>query len=185
MEMSERISLEDQYRSTVLLRDVMELLILDRVRTDEILKHADAPDVEALEALATTIKQNLYKCAASVEWLSGIIEKSPQPFYEWAKDQSQWRALKPDRRPKLDVFADPKRLTEWIQRIPEQVLVEVRDLDSQMEQLRSHEPTDGDLSKSGGCLLSGLCAVLAIATVNPVVAFGAGVGLGYCLQSFV
>jgi hypothetical protein len=175
------LSLQDSYRAASLAARAIELAYLDDARNIALAIARDyQDDMLDLETLTDMIKERLFECAESADWVKWVIGQHPVAS-DTVEVQLRVFATSMDGPTRDAVLAilDPGRLLRMVRFVPGEVMAAVQDLEVQMIELRGHRGARGDISRTGRCATYGLAAALGIGSgllfVAMVAAFAIGV----------
>jgi hypothetical protein len=178
---SVELSLQDSYRAASLAARAIELAYLDDARNIALADvRGRQDDMLDLETLTDMIKERLFECAESADWVRWVTDRHPVAS-DMLEVQLRVFATSMDGRTRDTMLAilDRGRLSRMVQLVPEQVMAAARDLEVQMIELRGQRDTPGDISRTGRCATYGLAAALGIGSgllfVAMVAAFAIGV----------
>jgi hypothetical protein len=177
---SVELSLQDSYRAASLAARAIELAYLDDARTIALASvRGYQDDVLDFESLTDMIKERLFECAESADWVKWVIDQHPVAS-ETVEVQLRVFAISMDGRTRDAMLAilDRGRLSRLVQFVPGEVMAAVRDLEVQMIELRGHRDTPGDISRTGRCATYGLAAALGIGSGLLLVAMAAAFAIG-------
>lgn len=180
------LSLSDQYRAADMAARTFGLLFLDAARTTTLRAGPIGPDeIEGVEKITQTLKEMLFQATIDARWGQEILKRHRAAFRQGGERVDNFDFLVGNLGSRVRrTLGDPAQISEFLERIPGEVLESVRDLEEQMSDVRQNLIAKGDISKKGACAIGGLGIVAAFATGlwGIAIGFASGVMLGYCLK---